>query len=157
METRTAGGSLVEMVPHTDHVPLMDAAYAHVHTWLSSPFVWGDDDCMLSLANYLMRLGHPDIGAKWRGMYDSILTCQRATKFMTDAVSILADGVAIIGLERTETPVKGDIGVVMFEGYRYPVGAIFLGLNWAVRGEYKVNIGQASHVLAAWRVVPHAG
>ncbi len=130
---------------------MMHAAYIEAHRWMGTPFIWSEDDCMVALANYLVRLGYPDIAAKWRGTYDSAYTCNRASGFLTDPVAPLQAGVSEIPLDATENPVMGDIGVVKFEGQR-PTGALFLGRNWAVRGERAVHIGPAQIIMAAWEV-----
>lgn len=130
---------------------MMDIAYLEAHRWMGSPFIWSEDDCMVALANYLIRLGYPDIAAKWRGTYDSMWTCNRASGFLTDPVRPLQEGVSMIPLNATETALRGDIGVIQVEGQR-PTGALFLGRNWAIRGERAVHIGPAKIVLAAWEV-----
>lgn len=138
----------------------MDIVYLHIHRWMAEPFVWGGServgasDCMLVLADYLVDLGYPDIGAKWRGRYDSALSAQRVAGFLTDPVRPLAEGCASIGLRRTEAPKRGDIGIVRFLDVDGPkvAGSIFLGRNWAVKGERKVVVGQVADVLASWSV-----
>ena len=72
----------------------MDIIYATAHKWMATPFVWGASDCMLVLADYLVALDYIDIGDKWRGTYDSALSCQRASGFLTDPV--VADGKLLI-------------------------------------------------------------
>lgn len=129
----------------------MHPSYLEAHRWMGTPFVWSEDDCMVALANYLVRLGYPDIAAKWRGTYDSAFTCNRASGFLTDPVAPLAEGVATIPLDTTDMQERGDIGVIKFAGQR-PTGALYLGANWAVRGERAVHIGPAQIVLAAWEV-----
>ena len=130
---------------------MMYAAYVEAHRWMGTPFVWSEDDCMVALVNYLVRLGYPDVAAQYRGTYDSAYTCNKIFKFLTDPVKPLADVVAEIPLHRTETPLMGDIGVIQFEGQR-PTGGLFLGKNWAVRGEHAVHIDKAKSVFAAWEV-----
>ena len=133
----------------------MDIIYATAHKWMATPFVWGASDCMLVLADYLVALGYIDIGDKWRGTYDSALSCQRASGFLTDPVKPLRDGVARIPLDETMEPERGDIGVIRMRdgnGKMHGVGALFLGKNWAVKGENQVMVGPASEILAAWSV-----
>lgn len=138
----------------------MDILYAHLHRWMAEPFVWGGSDrigasdCMLVLADYLVSLGYPDLGAKWRGQYDSRLSCQKVTGFLTDPVKVVAEGCATVPIPMTDNPKRGDIGVVRVataEGV-YTPGAIYLGKNWAFKGEHRVVIGPAIDVLAAWSV-----
>lgn len=139
----------------------MDMAYVHLNRWLALDFVWGETDCMLVLADYLIDLGYPDIGAKWRGKYDSSTSCHRLTNYLKDPVAPLQEGCSLIGLDRTDNPQRGDIGVIRIQDADMrvkAVGALFAGQNWAVKGELRrVLIGPAIDVLAAWRVTPCVG
>ena len=138
----------------------MDALYAELHRWMASPFVWGEDDCMLAIANYLIRLGYPDGGKRYRGQYDSALTCQRVTGYLVDPVKPMAECVAELGMRETKEPQRGDVAVVRFrdaDNKLRATGAIFLGRNWAIRSEFKVVIQNKVEMLAAWRVEPCAG
>jgi hypothetical protein len=133
----------------------MDTLYAHVHKWMASQFVWGESDCMLVLADYLVDLGYADIGDIWRGTYDSALSCQRVSGFLTDPVKPLREGAERIGLPATCDPRRGDIGVITVchkDGKVKAVGAVCLGQNWAIRSEHSVLVDKALQVLAAWRV-----
>jgi hypothetical protein len=121
---------------------------------MAQEFIWGQTDCMLVLADYLIDLGYDDIGDKWRGTYDSALSCQRVSGFLTDPVKPLREGANRLGLPETDEPKRGDIGVIhVWDSRRLKaVGAAFLGQNWAVKGESKVLVGPAFSVLAAWSV-----
>lgn len=137
----------------------MDPLYAELHRWMASPFVWGEDDCMLSVANYLVRIGYPDGGKRYRGTYDSALTCHRVTGYLTDPVKPMAECVAELGLVETKEPKRGDVGVVRFRDADTKVrttGAIFLGRNWAIRSEFKVVVDGKVEILRAWEVKPCA-
>lgn len=151
VETRTNGRLVMAVGVFSEPIPMMDTAYLEAHRWMGSPFVWSEDDCMVALVNYLVRLGYPDVAAQYRGTYDSAYTCNRIFKFLSDPVKPLADVVAEIPLDKTETPLRGDIGVIQVSGQR-PTGALYLGKNWAIRGERAVHIGPAKHILAAWSV-----
>ena len=133
----------------------MDHLYAHLHRWMAEPFVWGKSDCILSLADYVISLGHPDPAAKWRGTYDSALSCQRVSGFLNDPVRLIEEGVAPLGFRRVQAAERGDIGVIKVadSGKLVATGAICLGINWAVRGERSLVIGPAAEVVAVWRVL----
>lgn len=133
----------------------MDKLYARIHRWMASPFVWGEDDCMIAIADYLMDLGYPDCAAMWRGTYDSALTCQKVSGYLTDPVKPMKISADFLGLEQTDEPRRGDVGVISVrhkDGKFRAVGAIYLGQNWAIRSEGSVLVDRPSHVLAAWRV-----
>lgn len=132
----------------------MDDLYRELHRWKALPFVWGQSDCVLVLADYLVRLGHPDTAAHLRGMYDSAASCHRLTGWLRDPVNVAESCTSRIPLVRTTNPVKGDIGIVRVRLGRDQkiVGAVFLGKNWAIHGEDGLIIGAINEVLAAWRV-----
>lgn len=130
----------------------MDTLYRHLHKWMSEPFVWGESDCMMVVADYLIDMGYEDPAAKWRGTYDSAMSCQRVSKFLTDAPDVMGDAVTAVGMIETGEPVRGDVGVVRFvdhDGHKM-MGAVCLGKNWAVKGEHRVVVGPAQ-VVRAWR------
>lgn len=131
----------------------MDTLYAHVHKWMATPFIWGESDCMLVLADYLIDLGYADIGDKWRGTYDSALSCQRVSGFLTDPVKPLREGARRLNLTETDNPVRGDIGVITVrhkDGKIKAVGAVCLGRNWAIKSEQSVLVDKPIQILAAW-------
>lgn len=133
----------------------MDKLYAEIHRWMATPFVWGESDCMLCIADYLMRLGYPDGAAKWRGLYNDALSCERVSGFLKNPVGVMREGVESIGLKETWSPERGDVGVIEIvdvDGKRKIIGAVFLGKNWAVKGESKVLVGAPKRVLASWGV-----
>lgn len=132
----------------------MDILYAHLHRWMAEPFVWGKSDCMLVLADYLIALGFPDAAAKWRGQYDSALSCQRVSGFLQNPAGVMGEAATSIGLPETDSPERGDVGVVRIrdqDGIKL-MGAVCLGKNWALKGEYTVVICKPLEILAAWKV-----
>lgn len=132
----------------------MDTLYAHIHKWMSTPFIWGESDCMIVVADYVMALGYSDPAAKWRGKYDSALSCNRISGYLTDPVKPAVEGFTGI-LERTDNPQRGDVGVIRIldaDGRVKGVGAVCLGNHWAVKSEHKVICDTPIEVLAAWRV-----
>jgi hypothetical protein len=135
----------------------MDKLYAHLHRSMAEPFVWGEGDCMLDVANYLLLLTGHDCGKRFRGLYDSAFTCQKASGFLTDPVKPFAECVAEFPLAMTAEPKRGDVGVILVQDGRKAkaTGGICLGRNWAVKAERGLTIGPCIEVLAAWEA-PHA-
>lgn len=131
----------------------MDVLYAHLHRAMAEPFVWGQTDCMLDLANYLKALTGYDCAARFRGKYDSALSCQRVSGFLTDPVNPAAECIAEFPLEVTTKPQRGDVGVISIVSDRkvIDVGGICLGRNWSTKAETGIVIGQPLKVLAAWK------
>lgn len=132
----------------------MDTLYLHLHKWMVEPFIWGETDCMVVLADYLIALGYEDAAAQWRGKYDSALSCQRVSGFLKDPVGVMESAATSIGLNPTDKPSRGDVGVVQIldhEGLKV-MGAVCLGMNWAFKGEQNIVVGKPAKVLAAWKV-----
>lgn len=132
----------------------MDTLYVNLHKWMVEPFIWGKTDCMLVLADYLMDLGYPDAAAKWRGQYDSALSCNKVSNFLRDPVGVMDYAATSVGLKPTEEPKRGDVGVVRIidQTGEKVMGAVCLGKNWAYKGERCLIIGEPIEILAAWRV-----
>ena len=133
----------------------MNALYAEVHCWAATPFAWGETDCILALANWIHRVRGVDLGAPWRMAYSNAAECQQVTGFFTDPVAFMDKAVAPLGLERTEAPVGGDIGVCSLPWMRRPVGGLNVGrCRWAFKTQDGVTVqdGKLVTVIAAWSV-----
>lgn len=120
--------------------------------------VWGESDCLLTPADWLVRLGLPDPAAPWRGRYrdeagaEAILAELGGLEaLMRAALEPLAThGVRRLGAEE---PRPGDVAAVRVTGPRGPaaVGAIRSERRWAVRAARGMWFGRAD-ALAVWRV-----
>lgn len=135
----------------------MDALYAHLHRSMAQPFVWGQSDCMLDVADYLHLLTGYDCATRYRGLYSTALECHRLSGFLTDPILPFRNCVDEFPLAEISAPGRGDVGVItVIEGRKpHNVGAICLGKNWAVKAEHGLVIGAAREILAAWKA-PHA-
>jgi hypothetical protein len=109
---------------------------------------------MLDVANYLLLLTGRDCAGRYRGLYDSAFTCQKASGFLTDPVKPMAECAAEFPLMMTDDPKRGDVGVILVQDGRKmkSTGGICLGRNWAVKAETGLAIGPCVKVLAAWSV-----
>lgn len=116
----------------------MTPLYQELHRWATLPFIWGETDCMLVLADWIKRVRGADPAAHIRGLYDSRGTCQRETGFLRDPVAAVDACLATIGgLDRVEEPEPGDIAVLMLreaDGRVSPCGALWLGAAWGCKG-----------------------
>lgn len=134
----------------------MTPLYAHVHSWMAQPFIWGQCDCCTVIADWVWKVHGADPIADVRGLYDDPLSCERATGFIRDPIGAIDRALASIGgLERTTQPRKGDIGVIAPQGADpRPTGAIWLGKAWACKGPTGATTyaPAAVQVLAIWKV-----
>ena len=113
----------------------MSLLYAHLHRQSAVDFAWGEADCMTFGADWLVLCGWPDPMADVRGLYGDALTCERATGFIRDPVGVTGRRLAAIGIVRGNQLHAGDVAIVRLPGHPRPVGAIWLGEAWAVKGE----------------------
>lgn len=116
-----------------------------------TPFVWGEDDCSLFLANWLVALGRPDPALGLRGRYRTALGCARVLRREGGVRAVIARCARVAGLAPTRDPSPGDPGVIRIdiEGCGVEVGALRLGRRWAVRAGSGLFVSEAVP-LAAW-------
>lgn len=116
----------------------MSPLYHELHRWKSLRFIWGETDCMMCVADWILRVTGRDPAADMRGSYDSRGSCQRETGFLRDPVAAVEKCLATIGgLPRVQEPRKGDIAVILAwdaEGRVGPCGAIWMGDAWGCKG-----------------------
>jgi hypothetical protein len=123
------------MIAYPPHTPLMLEA----HRWMVLPTIWGQHDCMLSLADWYLRVHGFDPAAHIRFTYDSPATCQKETGFLRDPLSATRDIAEVHGgLARKITPpVKGDIALLRLisDGRETCCGGMWLGRGWLIKGQ----------------------
>lgn len=112
------------------------------------PFADGTADCILTVADWVVLNGKPDPAAPYRGRYRTALGRERIVRREGGMLAVMEAGAARAGLEATDEPVRGDVGLVRV-GER-PVAAICLNRLWAAKGE-GVTVAPAE-VIKAWRV-----
>ena len=117
----------------------MTPLYQEMHRWARTPFVWGETDCMLCLADWVLRVKGVDPAAHIRQMYDGPGSCQRETGFLRDPVAAVEACLATIGgLPRVDDPEPGDVAIVKAvgtDGRIASCGAIWLGDAWGCKGQ----------------------
>lgn len=118
-----------------------------------TPFAWGESDCCLWLADWLVALGRPDPAADLRGRYSTPLGCARLLNKRGGVLGVVASCAAQAGLALTDTPIAGDVGVVevVTHAGRTPAGAICTGRRWAVRSGLGLIVAEMTP-RAAWRI-----
>lgn len=136
----------------------MNLLTQEINRWMGLPFEWGRTDCCLLLADWLIRaLDLPeDPAGHLRFCYDSMASCHRLTGYLRDPVAVVG-GICegVVGLARTDTPRRGDIGVVLTvgeSGRQEAVGAIYTGTSWITKAPQGLTSYQPLQVLAAWSV-----
>lgn len=137
----------------------MTPIFAELHRWRAMPFRWGESDCQICIADWIVRCGHPDPAADIRMAYGSAGECQRLTRFFTAPLDAVGPRYARCGLVRTDAPVRGDVALMQahIEGHLRPVGGLCLGpiegrVLWAAKSETGVAVIAPPQILASWSV-----
>lgn len=116
----------------------------------STPFVDGQNDCALVVADWTMQAtGCADPAFDLRGQYSTPLGRERLLRRHGGLKAVMTVCAERAGLARTRRPKRGDIGLVRIAGQS--IAAICLGDLWAAKGEGLV-VERASRVIAAWRI-----
>jgi hypothetical protein len=133
----------------------MTPVYAQMHQWAAIPFVWGDSDCALSLADWYQRLRGVDPAARMRGQYFDAQSCQRFCGWFTRPVDVIEGCLATVDpLPRVDAPQIGDVAVIQIpgDGRMIPAGALWLGDCWGCKGPQGATTlaALAAQPLAIW-------
>lgn len=131
----------------------MDTVARHLRRWATVNFEWGRTDCALVLADYVLDVLGQDGAAHLRGRYSTRLECERACGLVSRGlVAIVGECAAVVSLQPTPQPERGDIGVLQF-AERVFAGGLCLGDNrWAVKSPDGLLTPTNPNVVAAWAV-----
>lgn len=129
---------------------MMDIVDHTLKEWRRTPFVYGQSDCMLSLAHYFIALGGEDITKKFVGRYNDETGARNVMSDAGGFAAIMADAGAIhVGGH----PKRGDM-VCILTADGDEIGALCTGDMVAARlqrgvAEVPVKFARISGV---WRV-----
>ncbi len=133
----------------------MSPLFAMLHIWAATPFLWGENDCILSICDWVAGVTGRDPGASVRGTYFDAASCARETGYFRDPVGVVDGLMASAGLSMVDRPQVGDVAVLRLRdmGAR-PIGGLWTGSAWAMKSEGGVATRPAAgvEVLAAWGV-----
>ena len=132
----------------------MTPVYAELHRWMGQPFVWGETNCCFVLGDWIARVRGVDPFAGDRFTFTDPGSCQRATGYFSDPLGVIGARMAAAGLEPVTAPATGDVALVRVPDERHPVGALWTGLSWAMKGPRGVSTRHPAQVqvLAIWGV-----
>lgn len=119
--------------------------------WRRTSHIYGQSDCLLSVADYGRALTCIDIGAPWRGTYTSEAEASRIVKDAGGAVPLLGGALVAGKFFPTEAPARGDPIVAHLLGKDF--GGVWLGEGRAAfrleRGLLELKL-RDSAVVGAW-------
>lgn len=128
---------------------MIDHVSATLKHWRQVPFSYAtEQDCLMSLADYVKRVTGHDFGAVWRGRYGTEAEAFEFVREYGGAVSMIDSS----GLTRVDTPQRGDIVTIDMRGDT--IGGLFTGGSVALRlprGVAEIN-SKLVQISAAWRV-----
>jgi hypothetical protein len=113
------------------------------------PFDWNGNECSAAFVGDWLRANGNHAADAYSGRFKTALGATRIIRREGGLVAIYDRALGA----RTDTPRRGDVGVVEAPTARgpLPTGAICTGDAWAVLTGDGISIGPA-RVLAAWRV-----
>lgn len=115
-------------------------------------WVWGEMDCCMALASWLIECGHADLLEPFRGRYDSKESSERIIAAHGSLVDLIDAQATRIGLKKTTDVARGNIGVIGSprRGLRQ-WGSIHDGARWQVRN-IEGFIHVSAPVLSMWSI-----
>lgn len=128
---------------------MTDRIDSTLREWRSTPFVWGDRDCLLSVGDYIARCGGKDVTGLFRGTYDD----ETGAMAHVERYGGVCGLIDLTGIPRTASPVRGD-AVALDTGAGVIVGALCTGDGIAARlerGVIEINRRFVS-LAGAWEV-----
>lgn len=129
---------------------MIDIVSETLKKWRQTSFGYdNENDCLLSLADYLIDCGYPDFGEKFRGTFSDENGAYKHVENYGGEEFIIAE----TGLIETPQPKRGDLVLVEMER---KVAGIYLGEKIAFRtkrGVIEVNV-KFLKIFKAWKVEP---
>lgn len=115
------------------------------------PFTYGQNDCVLALANWWRSNHQIDPGERLRGTYSDLEGCEEVLAAEGGVLRLVRRVTKATGMRRIITPAPGDIAVVRFQGKHF--GAIRTPTGkWAIKAGDGLIVTQDCRLVAAWSV-----
>lgn len=122
---------------------------AFLERMAATPFVDGKADCVMTVADWVVRNGYPDPAAPYRGRYHSALGRERIIRREGGLLALMSAGAARSGLSETVSPGRGAVGLVDLRDV--PLAAICVGNRWAFQAQGGLLVDRAE-IITAWGV-----
>ncbi len=122
------------------------------------PWRWGEHDCTLFGADWIVQRIGRDPAETWRGGYATARECRDLLDSHGGLLAIVRDSLAMIGLRETDDPQTGDVGIVRAPAETpdgvmpREIAAVRQGDMWVCRGIRPAIMADRFPTVAAWRV-----
>lgn len=127
--------------------------YADLALYLQSlataPMVWGQNDCCMMAADWILGQKKVDVAAGFRGTYATEAEAEVLIERAGGLVPFASNLMAAQGFEPTDAPRLGDVGVITVTGKE--TVAIKVQAGWAFKSDRGVSVLRLDPV-AAWAV-----
>lgn len=114
------------------------------------PFVDGETDCALTVADWVEAVTGIDPAAHLRGRYKTALGRERLLRKLGGLEAVMADCAARAGLQETGSPGRGDIGLICLAS-GVEIAGICTGRLWSMASS-DGHLAIRGEVMRAWRV-----
>lgn len=136
-----------------------DALSRFLNRKAAIPFAWGQNDCLLWLADWIAERHDIDTAEGLRGNYSTMLQAARIVRSAGGMVELVERRVGAASIPRAACGARGDIAVVSVGGeggehFGNLAGAILLGGSVAMLSQAGLVMPRRSDVsiVAAWSV-----
>ncbi len=129
---------------------------AYLERAAAKPMVWGEHDCMLFPAGWLLEVTGQDPAAAWRGHYATERGARLILGREGGMAALMGRGATLVGAKpvNPQRAPAGAVGIVLVPtayGVQH-AGAIRTSLGWAVLSDEGVTVHQMP-ALHAWAVI----
>ena len=118
--------------------------------WRRSPFLWGQTDCLMAVANHVRDVTGRDPAAPWRGRYSDRAGAETLMTAHGGGLALAMYAMAVIGMTRAANPRAGDPVVCKIGGHE--VAGLWTGDRVAFMAEPRGMIEVRSTILGAWAI-----
>lgn len=125
-----------------------DLSIEFIEGWRSKPFVWGESDCCMFVAEYVKKLTGVDHAVRWRGTYSTEVGALKALKEAGGMVALLSSA-----LGDAQGPLSACRGDVVWGEYEEgPACGIMVGHACAFMAKDGVCLKPLSSIKGCWHV-----
>jgi len=116
------------------------------------PFVWGECDCCLFAADWVLARTGQDPAAGWRGRYDTKARASQIAHRAGGLAHHVAAQFSGLNIAKTDAPDEGDVGVLVLPFHGQIVGIRTSLGRWTFKTQRGVLSAACPNVIAAWSI-----
>lgn len=119
-----------------------------------TPYVLGQNDCILEVGDWLKHCCGTKISDKWRGQYTSQDGFEAIAAQYGGLEQLLRKAFTDFGLEETSEPQAGDIGLLRTDEYGIMGGILLVSGRWRVRTPDRILTSRPPlvNIIVTWKL-----